>query len=319
MVDSKESIDFAEFITADRVICAAGLLLLARWLLTTSLGRNALADSPSRRNDMPLYIPLIPLLIWFGPVPLASMIAHQFLTDLPQWQGAFVDNCIFGMGAIITIGIILFLARTYFARRLRGFGLDVRTIIRDLGASFVNLLAAWPLVMAAMILTVSLVELFSRQDYQMERHQELNLIVEHPQLPLRILIVVVAVLITPVMEELLFRGLFQTALRSFFETGSVPRARIEGVPPSIPGQTLPRACPGETRDTGAFSAQARIWLAIVLCSMLFALMHADPGHWPALFVLGVAMGYAYEKSGSLLRAIFIHAMFNAISIIANLS
>jgi membrane protease YdiL (CAAX protease family) len=38
-----------------------------------------------------------------------------------------------------------------------------------------------------------------------------------------------------------------------------------------------------------------------------------------LFVLGVTMGYAYEKSGSLLRSIFIHAMFNGISIVANLS
>ncbi|MBN2313021.1 MAG: CPBP family intramembrane metalloprotease [Sedimentisphaerales bacterium] len=291
MFDGKESIDFAEFITADRVVCAAGLLLLARWLLTTSLGRTALADSPTRRNNMPPYVPLIPLFIWFGPVPLISLIAHKFLTDLPAWQGAFVDNCIFGAGAVMTIGIILFLARIYFARRLKGFGLNVKTTLRDLAASFVNLLAVWPLVMAAMILTVSLIELFSSQDYQMERHQELKLIVEHPQLPLRLLIVIVSVLITPVMEELLFRGLFQTALRSFFETISEPGR----IPPS------------------------RIWLAIVLCSALFAFMHANPSHFPALFVLGVAMGYAYEKSGSLLRSIFIHAMFNATSIVANLS
>lgn len=291
MVDGKESIDFAEFITADTVICIAGVLLLARWLLTTSLGRNALADSPIRRNNMPLYVPLIPLFIWFGPVPLVSMIAHKYVSDLPAWQGAFVDNCIFGIGAIMTIGIILFLARTYFVRRLKGFGLNVRTILKDLGTAFTNLLAVWPLVMAAMILTISMIELFSRQDYQMERHQELNLIVEHSELPLRIIIVIVAVLITPVMEELLFRGLFQTALRSFFEIGS----EVGRIPSS------------------------RIWLAIVLCSALFALMHADPGHWPALFVLGIAMGYAYEKSGSLIRPIFIHAMFNATSIAANLS
>ena len=65
MFDTIESIDFAEIITFDRVICAAGLLLLARWLLTTSLGRKALDDSPIRRNNMPFYAPLIPLFIWF--------------------------------------------------------------------------------------------------------------------------------------------------------------------------------------------------------------------------------------------------------------
>lgn len=291
MFDMKESIDFAEIITADRLLCAAGLLLLARWLLTTSLGRKALADSPPRRNNMPFYAPLIPLFIWFGPVPLASMIARKLLPDLPAWKIAFLDNCVFGFGAIATIGVILVLARTYFTRRLKGFGLNVKTTIRDVGAAFVNLLAVWPLVMAAMILTISLMELISSQEYQMERHQELKLIVEHPQLPLRILIAVIAVIAAPVLEEMLFRGLFQTAIRSLLEI----RSGLRHVPSS------------------------RIWLTILISSFLFALMHADPGHWPALFVLGIGMGYAYEKSGSLLQPIFIHALFNATTIAATLS
>ena len=291
MFDGKESIDFAEFITADRLICAAGLLLLARWLLTTSLGRKALTDSPSRRNNMPLYVPLIPLFIWFGPVPMAAMIVRKFLPDAQAWKGAFLDNCVFGIGAMMTTGVILVFARTYFTRRLKGFGLNVKTTVRDFAAAFVNLLTVWPLVMAAMILTVFLMECISRQEYQMERHQELNLILEHPELPLRILIVVVAVIVAPVLEELLFRGLFQTAIRSFFEA-------VSGL------QQIP---------------SSRIWLAIVISSVLFALMHADPGHWPALFVLGIGMGYAYEKSGSLLQPIFIHALFNATTIAATLS
>ena len=290
MFDNNESIEFADFFTADRLICAAGLLLLARWLLATSLGRKALADSPSRRNNMPFYVPLIPLFIWFGPVPLASMIAHKFFTDLPAWKGAFLDNCIYTLGAIVIAGVILFLARTYFARRLKGFGLNIRTIVRDVAVAFVNLLAIWPLVMAAMITTVFLVELVSRQEYQMERHQELNLIIEYPQLPLRILIVFVAVIVAPVLEELMFRGLFQTAIRSLFELRSGPWR--------IPS--------------------SQIWLAIVISSVFFALMHANPGHWPALFVLGIGMGYAYEKSGSLLQPIFIHAFFNATTIAATL-
>lgn len=291
MFDIKESIDFTEIVTADRLICAAGLLLLARWLLTTSLGRKALADSPPRRNNMPPYVPLIPLFIWFGPVPLASLIARELLHDVPAWKGAFLDNCIFGIGAIVTMGVILVLARIYFARRLKGFGLNVRTIARDFAAAFVNLLTVWPLVMAAMIATIFLVEFFTSQKYQMERHQELNLIVEHPQLPLRILIIVVAVILAPVLEELLFRGLFQTTIRSLFEI----KSGLRHVPSS------------------------RIWLAIVISSFLFTLMHANPGHWPALFMLGIGMGYAYEKSGSLLQPIFIHALFNATTIVATLS
>jgi len=37
-------------------------------------------------------------------------------------------------------------------------------------------------------------------------------------------------------------------------------------------------------------------------------------HWPSLFILALGLGYAYERSGSLLRSIFMHALFNAINI-----
>ena len=203
----------------------------------------------------------------------------------------------------MTIVVVLILARTFFARRLKGFGLgpsglNVKTIAKDFGAACVNLLAVWPLVMAAMILTISFMKLITHQEYKMERHQELNLIIEYPELPLRILIVIVAVLVAPVLEEMLFRGLVQTTIRSLFESQH-----------SMSGNS----------ESNVEHSGLRIWLAIVITSMFFALMHANAGHWPALFVLGVCMGYTYEKSGSLLRSIFIHALFNATTIIATLS
>ena len=282
--------EFAETITvidlihlAGLIICLAGLILFIFWLRKTSLGRKALADSVPRRNSMPLYLPFVPLFIWFGAVSLALSIAQELLVDLQDWQSAFVDNLILCIGAITTTTVIILLARAHFARRLRGFGLNMRTIIRDFFAAFVNLLTVWPLIIAAITLTMFFGKLIWGQEYQMQQHQELELIAEHSELPLQILIVVVAVVIGPLLEEMMFRGLVQTMIRSFFEIGN-----------------------------GA-------WLAIAASSGLFAVMHADAGHWPALFVLGVCLGYAYEKSGSLFRPIFIHSLFNATSIIAALN
>ncbi len=318
---------FTDVFTVDRVICAVGLLLLARWLLTTSLGRKALADSPARRNFMPLYAPFFPLLIWFGPVPLASALAHQLMPDLQPWQGIFLDNCIFCLGALVTGAVIIGLARSYFEQRLKGFGLDPRTIVRDFGAAAVNLIAIWPMVMAAMVLTIVVVELVSQKQYHMARHQDLNLIIEYPQWPLRILIAFVAIVVAPVMEEMIFRGLVQTAARTFLETWLVPRApypRIESETPSIQGTTdEPQITSPEPRvpshEPRAPARTGHIWLAILISSGFFALMHANPGHWPSLFVLGTCMGYAYEKSGSLIRSMFIHAFFNAATVAATLS
>jgi membrane protease YdiL (CAAX protease family) len=281
---------FCTTITIDNVLCAAGLLLFGIWLLKTSLGRNALADSRPRRNNMPLYLPFIPLFIWFGTPSLAILIITKLVGDLQGWQGAFLDNLVLSVGAIAAIAVIIFLARASFARRLRGFGLNIKTIHKDFLAAFVNLLAVWPLVMAAIISTIFFGKLIYGRDFQMQQHEELELITAYPQLPLRILIVVLAVVIAPLLEEMLFRGLFQTTIRSILESRN----------------------PNFGNPSGA-------WLSILMSSALFVMVHANAGHWPALFVLAVCLGYAYEKSGSLFRPIFIHSFFNATTIIAVLS
>ncbi len=304
MFDIGQSMEFAKTLTADHLICLAGLVLFAYWLLKTSFGTRALADAAPRRNSMPLYLPLVPLFIWFGPVPMAVLaaekVAHRFLGD---WQIAFLDNCIFSAGAMVTIAVILLLARAHFARRLRGLGLNAKTIVADFFAALANLLTVWPLIIAAITVTMFFGRRIWGQEYQIQQHQELEMITEYSQLPLRIVIVIVAVIVAPLLEELLFRGLIQTMLRSVLED-SIRRPVLD-VPPS--DRRLP------ARATGP------AWLAISMGSGLFAMMHANAGHWPALFVLSVGLGYAYEKSGSLLRPIFIHSFFNAVMIAATLS
>ena len=267
-------------IVIDIIICLAGILLFSGWLLKTSLGRKALANSAPRRNNMPVYLPFIPLFIWFGAVSVAISITRELLPDLPDWQSVFLDNLILCIGAIAAMAVIIFLVKISFAQRLKGFGLSVRTIHKDFFAGLVNLLSVLPLVMLMIILTTLFGKLIWGQEFEMQQHQELELIRAHPQLPVRVLIIVTAVAIVPAFEEMLFRGLFQTMLRSFF---------------------------------------SRAWLSILISSGLFTVVHPNTGHWPALFALSMCMGYSYEKSGSLFRPIFIHSLFNAASIIAALN
>jgi membrane protease YdiL (CAAX protease family) len=268
-------------------------MLFARWLLKTSLGTKALADSVPRRNNMPVYLPFVPLFIWFGAVSLVISITEKLGGDLPGWQSDFVDNLIFCICGLTAIGVIIFMARVHFTRGLKGFGLNIKTVVKDFFAAFVNLLTVWPLITTAILLTMFFGKLIWGQDYQTQQHQELKLITENPQLPLRISIIVVAVVIAPLLEEMLFRGLFQTMLRSYLDS---------------------RFSILDTRR-----GSVKTWLAIAISSALFTTIHSNTGHWPALFLLGVCMGYAYEKSGSLFRPIFIHALFNAASIIAVLN
>ncbi len=266
-------------ITAGHIICLAGLIIFGRWLLKTSFGRKALVDSVPRRNNMPGYLPFIPLFIWWAVALVVTAIAQKFLEDSPDWQAVFVHNLILCLGTTSAMVVTIFLAERSFARRLKGFGLNVKTIGKDFLAAPLNLLSVWPLVLAVLLLTTKIGQLVRGQDFQIQQHEELELVATYPQVAIRVMIVITAVVIAPVFEEMLFRGLFQSMIRSSF---------------------------------------IRPWLSIVLSSGLFAIAHTDPVHWPALFVLGMSLGYAYEKSGSLFRPIFMHAIFNAMSILAAL-
>lgn len=286
----KQIQNYKYLIDIDLIICLAGIFLFGGWLLKTSFGSKSLSDSPPRRNNMPLYLPFVPLFFWLGIASLATSITDNFFSDCLPWQMAFLDNLTLCISEIITMIVIILLVRASFVRRLKGFGLNVKTIHKDVFSAFLNLLSIWPLLLLMIIITIIIGKLIWGQDFEIQTHQELELISAYPQLPVRVLTIVTAVLVVPVFEEMLFRGMFQTMIRSIVEDSRLcERLRNRNL---------------------------KVWLSILISSGLFAVAHYDPGHWPPLFALSLAMGYAYEKSGSLFRPIFIHIIFNATSVIA---
>ena len=204
-------------ITAEDVIDLIGLVLLGIWLLKTSLGTKALINSPPRRNDMPFYLPLVPLLIWLGGVPLAMTAKEKLLPNLQEWQKVLADNLIISVAAVFAIGVTIFLIREHFARRLKGFGLNPGTIIRDFFAAIVNLVSIYPIVLLAVVLTLYAGQAVWGKDFQLPQHEELKSIIKYPQLSVRILIIITATIVAPAFEEFLFRGLFQTLIRSYLD------------------------------------------------------------------------------------------------------
>ncbi len=267
-------------VTPDHLITLAGIALLSAWLLQTSLGRKALVGAPERRNRMAPYTPFIPFFIWLVGISMMQSVADMFAGSLNGWQSDFLNNLVFCTGAVLSIVVMLILAQLDFVDGLRGLGLRLKTIPKDAALAFANLLAVWPLVLAMIVATTSVGKMLQGQDFEMPQHQELQLISESTAIPLRVLIVFLAVVVAPLLEEMLFRGLFQTMIRSYLE---------------------------------------QPWLAIVITSGIFASVHQNVTHWPALFMLAMGLGYAYEKSGSLWRPIFMHALFNGVAIAATLS
>jgi membrane protease YdiL (CAAX protease family) len=263
---------------ADLVPVALGVALFAWWLLSTSLGRKALADSKPRRNSMIFLLPFLVFFVWLLSTHTLGLLAGLLAAGLEEWKAMFLGSLLSTGGSLATIIFVLVVAQVSFVRGLKGFGLRLRTIPKDVIHAFLTLAAVWPLVMAMMSLTILVMKHFD-QSFVVPQHEALEVITESGSVPLQVLMVVLAVGVAPLVEELMFRGLFQSMIRSYL---------------------------------------GRPWLAIAITSILFAGIHTNPEHWAALFILAMGLGYSYEKSGSLLRPIFMHAMFNGVTIIAAL-
>jgi hypothetical protein len=224
-------------------------------------------------------VPFIVLLAYLVVLWIAgSSILPFFKSGQDSWQFIITTTLTRCVSAIIIIIVVIFLVSRSFPRGLKGFGLNPRSILRDLPAAFLNYWAVLPLVLFTIITTAYIGKIFVRPDFKIEQHQELKIIAKFDNnLAVLISVLIIVVVIGPLVEEFLFRGLLQTTIRSF---GHSP------------------------------------WVAITVTSVLFAFVHADLSHQPAIFILSCGIGYSFEKSGSLLRSIFFHAIFNASSVIA---
>lgn len=266
-------------IGTDTLFNFAGVMLLAAWLLKTSLGRQALVHAPVRRTSLSPWIILPALLLWQGPPALFMGLIGPRLAEVPDWVNRVVANGVMSVGALGASFGFCVLAWYGFARRLKGLGLGLRYLRRDFVSALVILFCIMPVILVMIVSVQYAGEHIRGPEYQVSQHQELEILSTFPQRSVKISVLIVAVLAAPLVEELLFRGLIQTLIRSYI---------------------------------------GRPWLSVILTSILFAMVHEDLAHWPALFALSMAIGYAYEKSGSLWQPLFIHAMFNGMSVMAYL-
>jgi membrane protease YdiL (CAAX protease family) len=142
-----------------------------------------------------------------------------------------------------------------------------------------------------------------------------------------------AVVMAPLFEELFFRALFQGWLAerlARLRPPATPRASTAYSPPDFDegldsAFTAPPepavlfiADPPVTKSPGDSESlelsRSRSWLAVVLTSLFFGLVHFP--QWPApisIFVLSLAFGAVYQRTGSLIASICMHATFNGIS------
>lgn len=149
-------------------------------------------------------------------------------------------------------------------------------------------------------------------------HPLLRVLGEKPSPGVVVAIVIGACVIAPLFEELLFRGHLQTLLRRMFYRMATRRNSPATPPPPhgfpvITGQPMETELPADDPSAPPSSpTAAQTWAAIVLTSIIFALVH-PVWSMPVIFVLALCLGYAYERTSNLWVSITLHAGFNTIS------
>ncbi len=178
------------------------------------------------------------------------------------------------LATLVSWGLIL--GPVLISLRARGvsvgqlFGFDRLSVLRAVGWGVGLLFTALPLVFASS----ELVSQWLRTRTGQQPQEIIQIFRDSTQTGQRIAIIVLAVVVAPVAEELVFRGYLYTVLKRFF---------------------------------GAFPS-------LVFTAVLFGLVHVNVTVLLPLFLLACTFTVAYEVTGSLFVPMAMHALFNAINL-----
>ncbi len=247
----------------------SGVLSLASVVYYLRVARESELPSRSRTVIQPYGTP---------DAILASALVLWFLTNIigSANRVLVVNTQLLIIGAIFSFFLLVVLL-CFLVLRGRNpvdlFGLRGVPFQQNIRAACYGLVAALP----AIYFVHSLSFYFSGAEAQPQ--PLLRFLADHAGLHDRLLLILTAVVIAPISEELIFRGYVFGVLRRY----------------------------------------AGRWWALVISASVFAAIHAHIPSLAGLFVLAVALTLVYEGAGSLWAPILMHALFNSITVILTLA
>ena len=298
------------------------LMTLGRWAVRGV--PDPLRTAPRRLNTLTPELAILPFLVWmvgsYLSDGLIAVINHRAAAPLVPED---LRKLLMATGGQITGSIAcLWVGGVYFREGFVGFGFRRKGFWGDLVFAVLAIVAVIPMLFLLNEITAAVISLF-QTDFQPPPHKLLQTL-ETPEQPAWATPVLwaSAVLIAPVAEELFFRGIIQTGLRHVFTEGDLGRPEEPRAFPVVAldpagASAEPTDLAGEPTEASPGAPGMRVprgrgkWPAILITGALFGMVHYPQPHAvPALILFGIALGYAYEKRGSLVPCIAMHVLFN---------
>lgn len=244
--------------------------LSAAWVLRRCASGGVLPRAEPPRPCLTAWRVVLAFLICFLLPAVMTSIVYRPGED----PGAMARSLAVNSAArLLALYIVLAMVRGCGRNPAEALGIGLRSSDGRVAAGVITFVAGLPAFFLVSSLWTNLVErlLGERTDL---RQEIVKLFGETSSVPLRVQIAVAAVLVAPVIEELLFRGLLYGLLRR----------------------------------------HARPVLAMIAVGMLFGAIHDSPVAFVPLSLFGVLMCYLYEKTGRLSVPIVAHMIFNGIMV-----
>lgn len=246
------------------------IILLALAVWLAKSRGASLQFAPPRPNQFREDAVALPLLSYLLALAVLTA-ALQIITDSNSPWGRLLA----GSGSqLVGAAVVVAVARNHFVGGLRRFCLGDGSVTAATVVGITLVCTVFAIALCPLVINATLAIIrWNAPDYTFPPHPTLELLrSSEDNIGMTLVLWVGAVLVAPMAEELFFRGLLQTFFLNLL------RSR---------------------------------WPAILGASAVFALIHvAQPYAMPALFVLSLLMGYAYERTGSLIPPLFIHVAFN---------
>ena len=264
------------------LMMSAGAAAVVAVLLTGRLGSSALARAPKRRCGLTGVDLLAGLCLFLLGNALARAVLEALGLQgesLSAQQHAIRVLLAQAIGHGVAVAFLI-LRAAKVRRGLYAVGLVPRSTARDVAAAVPGLLVGLSTAMGLNV-AVSLVSQAFGLETPEIGHELLKVMHDSGSVGATVALICSAVVVAPVMEEIVFRGLVQSSLLDLF-------------------------------------GRARRWPVILCASAVFTAVHYDAANWqtlPGLFVLGVVLGWLYERHGSLLPSVLVHVGFNVCNIV----
>lgn len=239
-----------------------------------SFRRRPGAQAPLARAAVPLFLLMLACILASSLAALAATSALGLAPDAPR---TVRDMALITLAAA-PAGLACAIIALHLARRLDPI---LRFRLRPDGFILGLLLAllVFPITLAVGSISLWIAALLGAPPPGPVAHGTLEAILSPEAGAWRWVLIAGAVVATPIYEEILFRGLLQSALAA-----------------ALPWR----------------------WAAVLLATALFTLVHVSGGidahSLPAVATIGLAMGIAYERTGKIAVPIGMHAAFNAANV-----